>query len=52
MQAGQDVGEGNPCMWLVGLQTGMAAMEDSAEVPRKTKSRSTHDPAILLLVFT
>ena len=34
---------------LVGMQTGAATLENSMEVPQKTKNRTTQDPAIALL---
>ena len=34
---------------LVGMQTGAATLENSMEVPQKTKTRTTQDPAIALL---
>ena len=30
--------KGNPCTLLVGLQTGVATMENSMEFPQKTKN--------------
>ena len=34
---------------LVGMQAGAATLENSMEVPQKTKNRTTYDPAIALL---
>ena len=34
-------GEGNPHTLLVGVQTGVATMENSMEIPQKTKNRNT-----------
>ena len=34
---------------LVVMQAGAATLENSMEVPQKTKNRTTHDPAIALL---
>ena len=34
---------------LVGMQAGAATVENSMEVPQKTKNRTTYDPAIALL---
>ena len=34
---------------LVGMQAGTATLENSTEVPQKTKNRTTLDPAIALL---
>ena len=34
---------------LVGIQTGAATLENSMEVPQKTKNRTTLDPAVALL---
>ena len=34
---------------LVGMQAGAATLENSMEVPQKTKNRTTLDPAIVLL---
>ena len=33
--------EGNPHTLLVGMQTGAATMENSMEIPQKTKNRTT-----------
>ena len=38
----------NPFARLVGMQTGAATLENSMEVPQKTKNRTTYDPAIAL----
>ena len=35
--------------WLVAMQAGAATLENSIEVPQKTKNRTTYDPAIALL---
>ena len=40
---------GNPLALLVGMQTGVAALEKSVEGPQKIKNRTTYDPAIALL---
>ena len=37
----QDVEKRNPSALLVGMQTGAAAVENSMEVPQKTKNRTT-----------
>ena len=34
---------------LLGMQAGVATLENSMEVPQKTKNRTTLDPAIALL---
>ena len=39
----------NPLALLVGMQTGVAALENSMEVPQKIKNRTTNDPATALL---
>ena len=36
---------GNPLALLVGLQTGVAALENSVEAPQKIKNRSTLRPS-------
>ena len=43
--------KGNPFTLLVGMQIGQATMENSMEVPQKTKAEKElpYDPAILLL---
>ena len=41
IDAGKDVEKRNPLELLVGMQTGAAALENSVEVPQKTKNRST-----------
>ena len=33
--------EGNPCALLVRMQTGAATMENSMEVPKTTKNKTT-----------
>ena len=33
--------KGNPCVLLVGMQTGAATMENSMEIPHKIKNRIT-----------
>ena len=38
---GEDVEKGNPCALFVGMQVGAATMENSVEVPQKTKNRTT-----------
>ena len=40
---------GNPLALLLGMQIGVATLENSMEVPQKIKNRSTLDPAIALL---
>ena len=40
---------GNPLALLVGMQTGVAALENSVEVPEKVKIELPYDPAIALL---
>ena len=40
--------KGNPCALLVGMQTGAATMENSVEIPQKTKN-GPYDPPIPLL---
>ena len=42
-------GNGKPWTLLVGMLVGIAAVENSTEVPQKTKNRTKYDPAILLL---
>ena len=39
----------NPLALFVGMQTGVAALENSVEGPQKIKNRTTYDPAIALL---
>ena len=39
----------NFCILLVGMPNGTTAVENSTEVPQKTKNRTKYDPAILLL---
>ena len=39
----------NPFALLVEMQTGAATLENSMEVPQKTKNRTTLNPAIALL---
>ena len=41
--------KGNPSALLVGMQTGVAAVENSMEFPQKTKMELLFDPASLLL---
>ena len=41
--------KGNPCTLLVGMQIGVASMENSMVVPQKLKIELTYDPAIPLL---
>ena len=41
--------KGNIPTLLVGMYVGAATMENSVEVPQKTKNRITYDPAIPLL---
>ena len=41
--------KGNPLTLLVGMQTSMATMENSVEIPLKTTNRPPYDPAIPLL---
>ena len=41
--------KGNPCTLLVGMQIGVASMENSMVVPQKLKIELTYDPAIQLL---
>ena len=38
---GEDVDKWNPCALLVGIQTGVATVEDSMKVPQKIKNRTT-----------
>ena len=42
---------GNPLALLVGMQTGADALENSVEVPKKIKNRTTLDQAIALLAI-
>ena len=39
--AGEDVEKGDPPTLLVGMQVGIATMENSTEVPQKIKDRVT-----------
>ena len=41
--------KGNPSALLVGMQTGEATVENSMELPQKTKIELPFDPAIPLL---
>ena len=41
--------KGNPRALLVGMQTGAATVENSMELPQKTKNGTALDPAISLL---
>ena len=41
--------KGNPLELLVGMQTGVATVESSMEIPQKTKNGSAFDPVIPLL---
>ena len=43
--------KGNPLTVLVGMYIGTATMENSMEVPQKTKNRLPSDPAVLSLVY-
>ena len=40
---------GNTLVFLVGMQTGTATLENSVEVPKKLKIELPYDPAIALL---
>ena len=42
-------GNGNPLSLLGGMQTGIATLENSVEVPQKLKIELPYDPAIALL---
>ena len=39
----------NPLTLLVGMQTGTATVENSLEIPLKTRNKPPYEPAILLL---
>ena len=41
--------EENPCILLVGIEIGIATVENSVEVPKKLKKGLSYDPAILCL---
>ena len=41
--------KGNPFALLMGMQTGIATLENSMEVPEKIKNRTTLHPAITLV---
>ena len=43
--AGEVVGKGNPSALLVGMQTGVATMENSMAFPQKTKNRTAFSPS-------
>ena len=42
--------KGNPCVLLVGMQTGAATVENSKEIPQKVKIQLPSNPEIPLWV--
>ena len=47
--AEEDMEKMDPCIFLVGMQIGAAAMENSMKVPQKLKMKLPYDPAFPLL---